>query len=396
MFDLTVHKRFKYVLFSSLYIAEGLYQTLLILITPLYLLEKNVPIPLITIIIGIGQAPWALKFLWGGIIDYYQKYGRKKFTVLGTLIGGFGFVILAAIDHYFSLLFFTLFLFIGHIGIGFLDAGADAWAIDISTKEDRGKINGFMWIGQSMSASIGGPIMVIIGLGFGYNIAFLLVGLLIIILSIAPLMVRYINRNLKNIEILPLVKQEFSKKSTRRATFYLFIIALHPSLILSLFVIIGKTVLYWDDTFIALTGVLSLFVGTIPGGILGGFIADKIGRKKPLYFFLPMLVLTSLAIIILIHTNLYMILAWLIIVKFLWAAMTAANWAMIMDIINPKIGAAQHEIICSIANTGVMTITAAAGTLFVVLGFNNVFFLSVLIIISALIVLNFIKSKDIK
>lgn len=394
--DLNVHKRFRYVLFSSLYIAEGLYQTLLGLITPLYLLEKNVSIPLITLIIGIGQAPWALKFVWGGIIDYYQKYGRKKFTVFGTILGAFGFLIVALVDQYFSLLFYTLFIFIGHIGISFLDAGADAWAIDISTKEDRGKINGFMWIGQRMSASLGGPIMVFIALSLGYNFAFLIIGLVILFLSIAPMLVKYKDRNIGDIHIYSLVKQEFRKKYTRRSTLYLFITALHPSLILSLIVIIAKTILLWDDGFIALTGVLTLFAGTIPGGIIGGLIADKTGRKKPLIIILPMLILISLSIIYIINTNVYLILFWLAIINFFWAAMVAANWAMIMDIINPKIGAAEHEIICSIANTGVMSMVAAGGTLFVVLGFNNVFYLSALIIIPAIILLNFIKTDRIK
>jgi MFS family permease len=104
-------------------------------------------------------------------------------------------------------------------------------------------------------------------------------------------MARYNDRNVETIKILPLIKKEFSKKSTRRSTLYLSIIALHPSLILSLIVIIGKTVLLWDDTFIALTGVLTLITGTIPGGIIGGLLSDKIGRKKPLYFILSILIL---------------------------------------------------------------------------------------------------------
>jgi MFS family permease len=253
-----------------------------------------------------------------------------------------------------------------------------------------------MWIGTRISGSIGGPLMVIIGLNYGYNIAFLLIGITILLLSLIPLMARYNDRNVETIKILPLIKKEFSKKSTRRSTLYLSIIALHPSLILSLIVIIGKTVLLWDDTFIALTGVLTLITGTIPGGIIGGLLSDKIGRKKPLYFILSILILISLSIIWIINSQLYLILFWLITINFIYAFMTASNWAMIMDVINPKIGAVQHEIICSIANTGVMTMTAAAGTLFVVLGFNNIFILSIIIIITALILLNFIKSEDIK
>jgi MFS family permease len=117
---------------------------MLLLVTPLYLVERNVPIPIITLVMGIGELPWSLKFVWGGVIDFYHKYGRKKFTVYGTIVGALGFLVLALIDQYFSLIFFTLFLFIGHAGIGFLDAGADAWAIDITSQEDRGKINAFL------------------------------------------------------------------------------------------------------------------------------------------------------------------------------------------------------------------------------------------------------------
>ena len=52
MIDLTVHKRFRYLLFSSLYFSEGLYQAVILIVTPIYLLNKNVPLPLITLIMG--------------------------------------------------------------------------------------------------------------------------------------------------------------------------------------------------------------------------------------------------------------------------------------------------------------------------------------------------------
>jgi len=50
-----VHKRFRYILFCGLYRAESLYQTMLLLVTPLYLIEKNVPVPIITLVIDIGE-----------------------------------------------------------------------------------------------------------------------------------------------------------------------------------------------------------------------------------------------------------------------------------------------------------------------------------------------------
>jgi len=82
MFDLSINKKFKYVLFSSLYIAEGLYQTTLLLITPLYLLDKNIPIPVITLVIGIGQAPWALKFYGGASLIIIINMAEKNLLLL--------------------------------------------------------------------------------------------------------------------------------------------------------------------------------------------------------------------------------------------------------------------------------------------------------------------------
>jgi len=45
--------------------------------------------------------------------------------------------------------FFSLFLFIGNIRVVFIYAATDKYAIDISKKEDRGKINASMNIGSS-------------------------------------------------------------------------------------------------------------------------------------------------------------------------------------------------------------------------------------------------------
>jgi PAT family beta-lactamase induction signal transducer AmpG len=343
---------------------------------------------------GFGELPWALKFVWGGIIDFYHKFGRKKFTIFGTILGALGFLILSIIDQFFSIIFFALFLFIGHLGVGFLDAGADAWAIDISTKDDRGKINASMNIGSSASGSIGGPILVIIGVSFGYNISFLITGLIILFFTLFPLLVEYKPRKIDKLEIWPLIKEEFSKKSTRYTTLYFLFSVLSPALLLTIIVLYAKTVLIWDDTFIALVSIILLFGGTIPGSLLGGFLADKFGRKSTLYIFLILSIIFSISLIF--TTNMYILIPLVGMLYLSWNATTAANWAMVMDIINPKIGASEHEVICSIVNFGDTVISAVAGTLVVLIGFQNIFLLAAIILIPAIITLYPIKSSKIK
>ena len=391
MIDLSIHKRFRYILFTSLYFSEGLYQAMILIITPLYLLGKNVPLPIITLIMGIGYLPWGLKFVWGGIIDFYHKYGRKKFAVFGTIFGALGFLALSIIDQFFSIIFFTLFLFIGYIGIGFLDSATDAWAIDTTKKEDRGKINGSMNIGKWSGQYLGALIIILIGVNYGYNISFMITGAIIMVLAIIPISVKYEDRKIGKLNIWPLIKQEFRKRTTRLTTLYFFTVVLHPALYFTLLVIYLKTVLNLDDTFIGLLFAFWL-IAVIPGSIIGGILADKYGRKLPLYIFLLSLIIFSITPIFI--SNIYLIVLNFSIILFFANGVIAANWAMIMDIINPKIGAAEHEIICSIVNFGSIIIGSATGTLLVLFGFHNLFLLSAIIIIIALIILYRIKNID--
>jgi len=378
------------VLFSSLYFSEGLYQGLILIVTPLYLLDKGVPLPLVTFIGGIGYLPWGLKFVWGGIIDFFHRQGRKKFAIAGTIFGAIGFLSLSVIDQFFSVILFALFLFMGYTGVGFLDSATDAWAIDISKKEERGKINSAMNIGNWVGQYAGALLIIIIGTVFGYSISFLLTGMIILFLIIIPLTVKY-ERKIGKLQVWSLLKQEFKKRITQVTTTYFFIIVLQHALYSTVILAYLKIVLQLDNTFIGLLYVFWLIV-VIPGSITGGVLADRYGRKTPLYAFLIALLIAS--VIPLFVSNFYLIILAFSIGLFFMNGVIAANWAMVMDIINPKISASQHEIICSVVNFGGIVIGSATGTLVVLFGFNSTFVLSALIIFIALLVFTMIKDIE--
>jgi MFS family permease len=389
--DIVKNKKYKLLLFGSLYFAEGIYQAMILIVGAIYLIGKDIPIPLVTLLGGLVYLPWGLKFIWGGIIDYFHKFGRQKFAFFGAIFGSLGFFAISIVDQFFSLIFFAVFLFLGYVGIGFLDSAVDAWAIDTSEKTERGKINSSMNIGKWAGQYLGALFIISIGVAFGYSISFMVTGLLILLIAFIALSVKYEDRNIKNLKIWPIIKQEFSKKITRLTTLYFFIIVLHPAFYFTLIVIYLKTVLNLDDTLIGLIYAFWL-VSVIPGSITGGILADKYGRKLPLYIFLIFLMIFSVTPIILF--DFYLIILNFTILMFFANGVIAANWALIMDIINPKISASEHEIICSIVNLGSIIIGSATGTLIVLFGFNNLFLLSALIIIIALIVLYNIKNLN--
>lgn len=391
MIDLNAHRRFRHLLFGSLYFSEGLYQLMLVVVVPLYLLEKNVSIPIITLVLGLGEAPWALKFIWGGIADIYQKYGRRKFTILGAILGAASFFILALIDQFFSIIFFTLFLIIGHIGIGFMDASADAWAIEITKKEERGKINASMNSGKEISNALLSPIIIIIAITFGYHISYFLMGLMISIITFLPLIVKETEIERKKEKLWFLMKNEFKKKSTIFTTIYIFLVNIHPGIIVALIVIYGKTVLNLDNFTIAIISALML-LSIVPGAYVGGFLADKYGRKNTSLLFLIIILFTTLGFIL--TTNLIPTIILLAILDFAWSGMFSSNASLIMDITNHRIGASELSLISSIANVANVIPSAIAGTLVVLIGFHNIFILASLLVLPPIFILvKFIVEK---
>ena len=140
MIDLDKHKLLKYPLFSTLYFSQGIIYALATVIIPIYLLEKGISLPVVTFVSGIVMLPWMIKFIFGGVVDYYIRLGRRFFILIGGLLGAFSFFILIFIDPGIALILFAFVLFIGHCGIAFIDVSADALAIQISKEEERGKI----------------------------------------------------------------------------------------------------------------------------------------------------------------------------------------------------------------------------------------------------------------
>ena len=129
MIDIEKHRLLKYPLFTSLYFSQGIIFALGVMILPIYFIDSGIDIAIATSVVSIAYIPWIIKFFFGGICDYFIKFGRKKFIFIGGLMSVVSFFILAGIDQKSALLPFIILIFIGSAGITFLDVSADAWAI---------------------------------------------------------------------------------------------------------------------------------------------------------------------------------------------------------------------------------------------------------------------------
>lgn len=390
MIDIRENRILKYLLFGNLYFSEGLILAVETVIIPIYFIEKGISLPLTAFIIGITSLPWALKFIFGGISDYFIGFGRKRFIIIGGLIGAIGSLILAFIDPATALLPFTIILFISHCGIAFLDVAADAWAIEISSETERGKINGAMFAGQFAGMAIGASLLAYIAQIFEYNIAFLTGGLIIFSVILFPLFIKEIKVTVKHRKIGSLLIGEFKKKTTQLIAIFAPISAISAGFLILAIPMYMKVILKLEISQIGL--IASVFpIAVVAGSLVGGAIADIWTRKATLFVFIgASIVFTSL----LVFADTWLILAVIYgIIGFLQGGYVVPTSAMCMDITNPKVGATQFSILMSSFNIGEILGASLAGSLVLALGFDRFFLYSAWIFGPALLILYFIRLK---
>lgn len=334
--------------------------------------------------------PWMVKFFFGGIVDFFIRLGRKFFIISGGLIGAIGFFILAFIDPGIALIPFSFLLFIGHCGVAFIDVSADALAIQISRKEERGKINGSMYSGLFIGMAFGTSIIALIAENISYTIAIFIVGIIILITLVFPLIIREEKILKKHQNILPILRTEFKKRNTQLVSLFLFIAALSFGLLAFAIPLYMKTVL---DFNIAQIGLITTIIPitTVIGSVAGGITSDRWGRKINLYFFIGLnMILSGMLFFASTWQKLAIIYG---IIGFLHGGYFSVVGALMMDISNPKIGATQYSLLASFSNAGEFGIGIFSGSMIAILGFSRVFLYSGWFYGPAIIILYFIKLK---
>lgn len=393
MIDITKRSGLKYLLFGSIYIAEGIEFALATLIVSFYLSDKGIPIPIVTAIAAGSLIPWTLKFFWGIIADRLIKYGRKKFIILGGLIGAFGLFCLIFIDPAVSLIPFAFFLIISHIGVSFLDVTADAWAIQISEEKERGRIAGSMYSGLFFGQASSAIFLAYVASIYGYNAAFIIAGLLILLLLIFPMFVKDTAIVKKRQKIRKIIVREYKKRITQLITILAPIASISGGIMYFVVPLYMKNEL---NLTLAQTGILAsifpLMMGV--GAFVGGVITDKMGRKFAMYLFFGGSTIIFASLVLGTEWITFTIIYGL--VGLMIGGYHAAICALIMDITNPKIAATQYSLITSIFNVGEWTGGTLGGTLVSLLGYGRAFLFSGWFFGPALIVIYFIKIKKSK
>lgn len=295
-------------IFCFFYLIQGLYNGLQYIVLPIWLIDivKTVDLSAIIGIFAITSMPWSVKFLIGLINDKYgsERFGRRfPWIFCFGILAGTSFIVTGIGIPLQSTSLVITFAVLGalfwNIGIAFADTALDGLILDVTPKEELGKVQGYTWSLNMFGNGAGGIILgAIFFLIDAVPLLFVLEGLLLIISCSFPYFIQetelpedikvwtdlknIVNKR-KNWKVFLFTLLDNIPYNILTVAFGLLVLIYMPNSPISAEVttiqLMGESLELF--TFYSILGAIN-GVGIIIGSIIGGKLADK-RRKMAVY-----------------------------------------------------------------------------------------------------------------
>jgi len=263
--------------------------------------------------------PWAYKVFVGPAVDllYSERLGKRRgwivacqFMMAATLLAAW------PIDFTAELWLFSAIIFVHNIFAATQDVAIDALAVDILTEQERGVASGFMFAGSYSGSAIGGAGVLYLSAAIGFSNSFWLVaGSILLITVFISMRIREPRRSVTVPQPTPDLPQPTARDTSIRAFLgYLrtllrsmfssrpalagFAFALLPSGAFAIGLTLRANLLPEfgvSDTKIATINLIATVLAAA-GCVAGGYISDRVGRRKAIAVFVLLTLVPSLAL----------------------------------------------------------------------------------------------------
>ena len=387
-------------LVTVLYLSEGAPIGFIWWAMPTLLRRENVEIESITSLIAILVLPWIFKFLWAPLIDSLrnEKRGYKFWIFISQSLMGLALIPLIFIPPQDNFNIWGMFLFIHSFAAATQDVSIDAMVINVIVKNERGKLNGFMNAGMLVGRSVfgGGTIIIAYTLGLHHMLilltAIILSAMLLLLLVKEPISTKESKNQLK------LFTSNFSLSFSDKNTWFAILFALSSG---AAFEAAGGlsgpflTDLNINQNTIGFFFAVPVVIAMFTGGLIGGYVSDKISRKKAVRLFLSGFVASILFISIYNYVNSSASASGFIsaytVMYFFVGLFTASSYALFMDLTNPKIGGTQFSTYMAATNGCEAWSVWTAGNIIAVYGYPAAFVFMCAVSLLSLFILKRIK-----
>jgi PAT family beta-lactamase induction signal transducer AmpG len=316
--DLLSSRRGRLLAFFLLYLTEGIPAGFTLTAVATQMRRQGLEPAAIGAFVGVLYIPWAVKWAFGPLVDVLSsdRWGRRRMWILFTQ-SMMVVTLLAAmpVDFAAQLWLFTAIIFAYNIFSATQDVAIDALAVNVLRDDERGLGNGLMFGGQYVGNAIGGSGVLLLTPLIGFRATFLFVaGAIALVTLLVPVPMReppgprraaVIGSRLKSVgrELVRFVRDTGRAFLGSRAATVAIALALLPmgAYALSLSLQSNLAVeLGLDDRRIGLLGLAST---ALSAGfcVLGGWMSDRLGRRRTLAFFIAGTTLPTFAMALAMH-----------------------------------------------------------------------------------------------
>jgi len=302
--NLSDNPRLRLVTLCALYVSQGIPFGFVTITLAAYLSKRGMDEHVIGAIGALVSVPWALKWLWGPMIDRFGflPMGRRRpwillaQTFMVLTIGA----MIAIPDLVTGVMALAWMVLIHNVFASLQDVSVDALAVDLLREEERGRANGLMY-----GSSYGGTFLGGAGLGavltcYGsLRVALIVQIVLLASIMLLPLLLRERagerllpwtkGRSMAPVrfdsaaslgELFAPLARAFSLRSTVLGAVLALGVKIASGVSVTMAVVFLIQRYQWSEAeYIAVNGNYGVWLG-LAGSICGGFMADRLGARR--------------------------------------------------------------------------------------------------------------------
>lgn len=415
---LTENTVLRYLVFSALYVCEGIPIGILFYAIPAWMAMNGIAAGDIASYVAMVTLPWSFKLILAPMMDRYTwlPMGRKRpWIIVSQACLFFGFLAFGMVENPLSNLGLLMtFGFIVSLFGAMQDIGIDGMAVDVIPINQQARANGVMWgsriIGQSL-ALLGGTSL-INTIGFSNAITFM--SFIVLLLIMVPLFIRErpgeklfpwtsgkpnesavqaqstnwkdLLKSLFKVAILP---------SSLLLAVGMFIVGTFSGIYETLLPIFTVQKLGWTNTeFSNVYSVATIMAGFI-GMFAGGPIIDFFGNKKMITIILGFMFVTVLGFSLLSShwDSAFVIYGFVILYSLSITLYNIAAIALSMKLSWIKISATQFTLFMMMNNLGISAGAIIYGWVQETLSWPIIFIFTLTFVVIGVTTFRFIKIK---
>ncbi|MGC9350133.1 MAG: MFS transporter [Anaerolineae bacterium] len=368
-----VTRRFRIAMFAALYVVQGIGLAYFRNFQKPYLDSLGVSPDAIGLLTLILQLPFVLKIFIGMVSDRVSLFGmghRKPYIMLGLVMAAVAFALAGLAMPDVNFVLFGAIVTLGSFSVTLFDSTADGLAIDTTSREEQGLIQGVMVGGRAGAFILLSLLFGALVERAGYRLVFPIIGVSMLL----PLIWVVGLREPPEREIDQ--RFDWSAFGALKAPRFLLFAAYAVVYSLGSFGVDGLVTYFMSEEFGATERAVGQYgalrgIGAVIGAIGGGFLLDRLVRRNSAY--LAVIAISLSTVLIGIASGSGAVIGLGLVWGIAWAFQETVFFTLAMDIADARIAASMFAIMMGVSNLGAAVGDGLATALSDDLGFSLVF-----------------------